>query len=81
MTDYLVYIYEIQPDNTLKEIEAIGLVENEKPKADSPKVFSILQKNPEGMEDTGNFVFQSRKSTNYLKTIGQAILSLAGWED
>lgn len=81
MTDYLIYIYEIQPDKSLKVIESIGLVENEKPKADSPKVFSILQKNDDGIEDTGLFVFQTKKSTNYLKTIGQAILSLAGWED
>ena len=81
MTDYLIYIYEIQPDRSLKEIESIGLVENEKPKPDSPSVYSVLQKNPDGVEDTGKYVFQSKNSTNYLKTIGQAILSLAGWED
>jgi len=81
MTDYLVYIYEIQPDNTLKEIEAIGLVENEKPMPDSASVFNILQKNPDGVEDTGKIVFQKRNSKNHLKTIGHAILSLAGWED
>lgn len=81
MSDYLIYIYEIQPDKSLKAIDTIGLVENEKRTPDHPTVYSIVQRNARYKEDTGKFVFQNANSTNILKTVGQAILSLAGWED
>lgn len=76
MTDYLAYIYEIQPDKSLKELHAIALVENEHDKPNAPSVYSVLIKGPEGTEDTGRIVLGSRRP-NILRTFGEALLSTA----
>lgn len=77
MTDYLVYIYAVRGDSS-KEIGCIGLVENEKPKADSPSVYGVYQKRGGELEDTGKIIIKGKCSGSILNTIAQGIMTVAG---
>jgi len=78
MTDYVVYVHEIQPDHSTKEIHSIALVENERPNGKGPLIYNLLVKTPDGIEDSTKLIFRPSNSNDILGTVSRAFHALSG---